>query len=451
MLLYNGMIRLLTAGVRTGLVAAVMAAAVPMITFAQTTEIESAPAAVEAAVAKSAPPAVVEVETQRETLNQFAEYITWWAETVTWWLTGTAIFLTLFAVAVALAGLFSFKRFQEIKDEAKKSADEAKKSADSAVKDAKDAKRCLEEIKTKQDEANEIVRNMDSKAAAKEPGEAKQAAENVQNNPEASPIDQAIARAILLQQHDRTDDAVEKWRAIAQVAEKSDNDLAARAWFSVGYLVRNKSPVDCISANDKAIRLNPDYAEAYYNRGNAKNALGRHDDAIADYDEAIRLNPDDAEAYNNRGNVKNALGRHDDAIADYDEAIRLNPDYALAYNNRGVAKADLKRYDDAIADYDEAIRLKPDDAIAYKNRGEAKADLKRYDDAIVDYDEAIRLKPDDAIAYKNRGRVKAALGDTEEARKDFETALERARNAGNADMVSRAEQSLRDLDADNGR
>ena len=30
--------------------------------------------------------------------------------------------------------------------------------------------------------------------------------------------------------------------------------------------------------------------------------------------------------YNNRGAAKAALGRHNDAIADYDEAIRLKPD-----------------------------------------------------------------------------------------------------------------------------
>ena len=42
--------------------------------------------------------------------------------------------------------------------------------------------------------------------------------------------------------------------------------------------------------------------------------------AIADYDEAIRLKPDYAEAYNNRGTEKGALGQRDEAIADYDDS-----------------------------------------------------------------------------------------------------------------------------------
>ena len=52
------------------------------------------------------------------------------------------------------------------------------------------------------------------------------------------------------------------------------------------------------------IRLKPDYATAYYNRGIAKDDLGQYFDAIADYDIAIRLKPDYATAYYNRGIVE---------------------------------------------------------------------------------------------------------------------------------------------------
>ena len=76
---------------------------------------------------------------------------------------------------------------------------------------------------------------------------------------------------------------------------------------------------------------------AYNNRGNACDAKGDHDRAIADYTEAIRLDPKYACAYNNRGLAWRAKGDHDRAIADYTEAIRLDPKYAVAYYNRGRA------------------------------------------------------------------------------------------------------------------
>ena len=41
---------------------------------------------------------------------------------------------------------------------------------------------------------------------------------------------------------------------------------------------------ESVFAFDQAIRLKPDYAEAYYNRGVAKSRLGEYEAALADYD-----------------------------------------------------------------------------------------------------------------------------------------------------------------------
>ena len=51
--------------------------------------------------------------------------------------------------------------------------------------------------------------------------------------------------------------------------------------------------------------------------------------------------------YSNRGNAKYALSRAKEAIADYDKAIELNPKDALAYNNRGIIKRALDDYEGA--------------------------------------------------------------------------------------------------------
>ena len=197
-----------------------------------------------------------------------------------------------------------------------------------------------------------------------------------------------------------------------------------------------------IADYDSAIRLKPDDAIAYNNRGVAKGDLGQHLAAIADYDSAIRLNPDHADAYFNRGNVKRKLGQHFAAIADYDSAIRLKPDLATAYLNRGVAKGDLGQHFAAIADYDSAIRLKPDLATAYYNRGIAKRKLGQHLAAIADYDSAIRLNPDYAKAYYNRGVTKVHLNRISEAKQDFRTALRLAKQAGDTSVITRIEELL---------
>ncbi|MBK8472340.1 MAG: tetratricopeptide repeat protein [Sphingobacteriales bacterium] len=48
----------------------------------------------------------------------------------------------------------------------------------------------------------------------------------------------------------------------------------------------------------------------------------------------MRLQPDYKEAYNNRGLTLHALRRYPDAISDFDRAIALDPQYGKAYSNR---------------------------------------------------------------------------------------------------------------------
>ena len=179
----------------------------------------------------------------------------------------------------------------------------------------------LEEMKKIREQNDEILRRMNAETVADDPEEAKQAAANVGENPMASPIDKAIAQAVFLQQQGKRDEAIDKWRAVAHVTEGIDNDQAARAWFSVGYLLENIE--ESISVYDRTISLKPNFVEAYNNRGNEKQKQGQYEDALADYDEAVRLRPDYAEAYHNRGVVKGALDRIDEARQDFENARDL--------------------------------------------------------------------------------------------------------------------------------
>ena len=325
---------------------------------------------------------------------------------VDWWLAATAIFLTTISVLAVLGGYVSFRRFRAIESDARINADKSQQYAS-------EAGALLKQIEEARDAANSMVENMSAETVKNEPDRALDIARKIDNNPGASLLDKAVSAAITLQGGGNMDMALDKWRAVADVlaGSDSDSDLERRAWFSVGYISQESDPPDmeaAIDAYDKAINIDSAYAAAYNNRGNAKAALGRHEDAITDHDKAIQLERNFAEAYSNRGNAKDKLGRYDEAIADYDKAIQLKPDFAGAYNNRGNAKDKLGRYDEAIADYDEAIRINPDDAKAFFNRGVTKAQQ-------------------DLI---------------QESRSDFERAIALARDANNDDLVSNAEAFL---------
>jgi len=186
---------------------------------------------------------------------------------------------------------------------------------------------------------------------------------------------------------------------------------------------RHKDWNGAITDYSEAIRLNPNHAIAYYNRGLAYGQLGEYQKALTDHTEAIRLNPSYADAYNDRGNTYNWLKESQKAIADFDQALRLNPNNAIAYFNRATAYNNLKESQKAIADYTQALSLDPNLVDAYFNRGIVHNRLGESQQAIADYTEAIRLNPKLADAYNKRGDTYYWLKKYQKALTDYEQAI----------------------------
>jgi tetratricopeptide (TPR) repeat protein len=175
------------------------------------------------------------------------------------------------------------------------------------------------------------------------------------------------------------------------------------------------------------IRLVPDDARAYNNRGVAHGAKGERDEAIADFTKAIWLNPDYAGAYYGRSGQYDALRDYDKAVADCTEALRLKPDYAEAHSRRGVAYMRKGEHDKAIADQTEAIRLKPDDAEGYRGRGYTYNVMGDYDKAIADYREAVRIDPHSGSPHNDLAWMLATC--SEERVRDGKQAVDNATRA----------------------
>jgi hypothetical protein len=60
--------------------------------------------------------------------------------------------------------------------------------------------------------------------------------------------------------------------------------------------------------------------------------------AETEYDIAVRLNPNEAAVYYDRGGYRALSGNRQGQVEDYDQAIKLAPDYADAYHSRGIAR-----------------------------------------------------------------------------------------------------------------
>ncbi|MCC5602028.1 tetratricopeptide repeat protein, partial [Nostoc favosum] len=228
-----------------------------------------------------------------------------------------------------------------------------------------------------------------------------------------------------------------------------------KAWYNRGIALGNLGRLEeAIASYDQALKIQPDYHKAWYNRGIALGNLGRLEEAIASYDQALKIKPDYHEAWYNRGYALDDLGRTEEAIASYDQALKIKPDKHEAWNNRGNALRNLGRTEEAIASYDQALKIKPDYHQAWYNRGNALRNLGRTEEAIASYDQALKIKPDYHEAWYNRGYALDDLGRTEEAIASYDQALkikpdkhEAWNNRGYAlDDLGRTEEAIASYD-----
>jgi len=184
-------------------------------------------------------------------------------------------------------------------------------------------------------------------------------------------------------------EATESQQAAAGTAPAvEERELTAQQWFERGFNATD--PDEKVRFYSQAIRLKPDYADAFCNRGIARHK-GDLEGALQDYNEAIRFKPVLAEAFCGRGSARADKGDLEEALQDYNEAIRLKPDLAEAFYSRGFASYDKGDLKCALQDYNESIRLKPDYADTYYNRALIFQDKANYGAAIADFQKYLDL------------------------------------------------------------
>ena len=185
--------------------------------------------------------------------------------------------------------------------------------------------------------------------------------------------------------------------------------------------LHNRSPRR-VSRKRESIR-----AAVYASQGISKIRTNRYEEAITNFDKAIELNLEKADAYYNRGLAKFRLGDLESTQGNTEEARRL---YEAGISDQGDTAGVEALYVDAVRDCTRAIQLNPENAAAYGNRGVAKVARGNAEGAIEDFDAAIRLNPEYAEYFYERAQAKEALGQKEAAKTDFEKAKELDPNVG---------------------
>ena len=142
----------------------------------------------------------------------------------------------------------------------------------------------------------------------------------------------------------------------------SAQSAAAEGWTQRGIEAYNRRDLkEAWQSFSRAIKADPKYAIAYYNRCIVNSELGDVQKALVDCEQAFGIEPNYADAYYLHGLLLSQhLGESKKAMQDFNQAIRINPKFTAAYLKRGNARARQGDLEGGVKDYSQAIQMEPD-------------------------------------------------------------------------------------------
>lgn len=163
--------------------------------------------------------------------------------------------------------------------------------------------------------------------------------------------------------------------------------------------------------------------EAYRYANNCKSLIEKaeYQKAVDEISEAIKLESQFATAYYYRSLAYMNMEEYEKAISDIDKVIVLAPEVFGYYNHRGSIYLFKKDYKKAIENFNKSLTIEPSNIIAYIHRGDTFRMSGKYEEAITDYTSALAFEENLIHVNNNRGYTYYKLKDNFHACKDFKT------------------------------
>jgi hypothetical protein len=173
----------------------------------------------------------------------------------------------------------------------------------------------------------------------------------------------------------------------------------------------------------RAVRLKPDYVDAYHNLASVLTELRRWPEAAVWARQAVRLcfARGQGQGSGARGQEAGAWGQQDTSVPTHHTPLTtLHPLAASCYNQLGLALAGQARYRGAQAAYLAALQTNPGYAEAHSNLGNLFQEQGRLPEALAAYELALVHEPQSASTHWNRALSLLQAGDYAEGWREYE-------------------------------
>ena len=152
---------------------------------------------------------------------------------------------------------------------------------------------------------------------------------------------------------------------VSSVLEAQDPSEEAQKAFDMGYRYQAGKGVQmdlkrALSYYRQAVKLAPNYSEAYHNLAQVCYDMRRFDLAERFFARYLEFKPNDAQAVHDLGVAFHRQSKLKNAEAQYKQAIGLDPEMAQAHHNLGNIHYKRKQEGLALEAYNKAIDLDPD-------------------------------------------------------------------------------------------
>ena len=217
-------------------------------------------------------------------------------------------------------------------------------------------------------------------------------------------------RGIEAMQEEKNDEAIEFFNK--DIKENPKNGYSF-SW--IAHLrLSDKDYGRALTAADMAIKYLPKKDEeyvifAYSTRASTYLCLEDTIKALNDYSMAIKIKPDEARLYDNRGQIYYEQNCFDLSDADYKKMAELQPGSVMGYMGQGRNANAQKKWDEAIKLFDYVTKLSSDYSSGYSFRAEAYIGIGKWNEATDDIVTAMSLDWDRKALYLIRDLNEAAV------------------------------------------